>query len=108
MAKQPNMDVTKLPEWAQHRIQKLENDVKYYTEMMNGTETKSTHIWWEHIEIENHIPDNASVVFDLNTNKVRVRFLEDGLEVYVDGGIRNRIAVLPKSSNVLKIKLVED
>lgn len=101
-------DITKLPKWAQHRINKLEADVESLERKITEVETRDTDvfIWQGMMEDDIPLPRGSRIVFRVDggdrNNYFHASLIEDGsLEIY--GGASFEIS--PSSSNVIRVKI---
>lgn len=111
--------IAKLPKWAQEEIRRLESNVHYYKQKFRNIGTKvATRVFSQELDKETvFLPDEARYCFSLSPDK---KFKGDGplfrdrVEVTVqningDWVIRVQahasIQVLPRSSNLVDIKL---
>ena len=106
--REPSEDVTKLPKWAQSRIQRLERDNRYLQNMLS--EIKSDK--WTPIEVElthrisTYFPVDTRVVFRVISGEIRLKIDEKGESVEImkyGGGGMDSIIINPCSSNVIRL-----
>lgn len=97
-------DVTKLPQWAQQRIAKLESDVEYYkAQAFQAGKGAGANVVVEAGRDDEHgLPDNARIVFKFGTQRdIEVTRRGDWLEVRSS---INGLLIGPDASNVIRVQ----
>lgn len=99
--------VENLPKWAQHQIDKLEKDVRYYKRKIDemsgeGGHETNTKLW--DIDESMGLPNDARVQFAIEGGTIDVKVKRGELSLYSDRGV---LAFVPSSSNMGKVRIVE-
>jgi hypothetical protein len=96
--------IENLPKWAQRRIRKLENDVKWLEDQLATAKESGGKITWSLSETGGGLPDSATINFNIEGTIVSI-------DIGLDGNLRliahDRIAIFPDASNSLKIGVVK-
>lgn len=102
-------DLSKLPVWARHRIEKLEADVEWWKSKAVKAEAGEASIWMVH-GLDEDIPlaqAGETIRFDMAPgSRIDVRFdKQHPGELYVSasGRLGGDIVVTPQSSNVIRV-----
>ena len=93
-------DVTKLPRWAQSRIQKLERDVDYYQRKLSAGPENSDTFADAYSDARRPLGPGTIVEFRLPEGRVRIRTDEHG---YLDVNGDDRIQIEPQASNAVRV-----
>jgi hypothetical protein len=92
-------DLSKLPKWAQMRIEKLEHDVAYLRAKLSAGDEDSVVFADPHSSARRPLGD-SDVEFRLGAEKILVRVESGGL--YVNGS--RGIAIEPQAGNAVHIR----
>ena len=97
-----NEDLTKLPKWAQRRIDVLTRNVDYFEKKLNTVKCGESGIsYTENWQKEYFLPEGSKIVFRFGGQEISVyrKHHDDALMVMGNG----TIVVLPDTSNVVRI-----
>lgn len=99
-------DITKLPQWAQQQISRLESDVAYWKAKWDRADSGDTNTWiWNGMpEDDMPLPPDSRIRFQLHESRdgdVTVMVRDGKLEI--NGG--RRMKVLPMSSNLIEVEV---
>lgn len=102
-------DVTKLPKWAQQRISMLERDNQALRDERRGnwSDGGETEVLILHYPESIPLPQGSRIHFQLKEGGIQVSVRGDGDHIEVYGMAGGRLSVMPSSSNVVRIKVVD-
>lgn len=107
-------DSSKLPKWAQTKIEVLEKDVEWHrrrlAEALGGPEDSNTYIdtYTDINERKLNLPNDSRVVFRLpNGHQLEARLYHDGtyVELRSTGLMSGSLEVQPQASNSAKVRI---
>lgn len=100
-------DLTKLPQWAQRRISKLESDIEYWRERAAeslGLKFTPVQVRIAH-DLVRSLPHDCKVIFHVKSGTVEAKITEDGEMVDISmlgiGGCS--LWIRPRASNQVRI-----
>jgi hypothetical protein len=99
-------DITKLPQWAQRLISRLEQDNASLKNQLQAVSEADSPVTWRYVSEDYGIPKGATVSFKMwRRHGLDVKLADDGngIEVYASGGTSIRIK--PMYSNAVLIQL---
>lgn len=107
----PSYDVTKLPQWAQRKIVRLEDSVQYYKgKLLQGDQPGSAITAEVAYQVVRGLPDTTRITFVMpDQAEIRACLTNDGnLELMHYGRFqRSNMVVLPRAGNVLEVLSVK-
>lgn len=116
MAREPNTDITRLPKWAQDRINNAEAHVtqlkRRLAEVSNQHEGSNVAIDGHHVYPDVYLPNNSGVLFFLgadrdrwkNTVEIQVKDKNGVTSLEVRGADKG-IRIIPSSYNSVRVTL---
>lgn len=111
-----NQDITKLPKWAQARIESAERDAANFKAQLNAVSTQHTDsrvaIDGHHVYPDHFLPKGTGLIFFLGedrdrwANTLEVAFREKGGKVVLEvRGSDRGIRIIPASYNSIRLEL---
>ena len=106
MKAQATRDESKLPVWAQDRINRAERErdeaLRKLAQIFSA-EASNTQ-WEDGREPARNLPNDARIAFTVNGNRISVRVRGDVLDVNTNTG---SVAVIPRASNAFQMKVLD-
>lgn len=104
--------LSRLPVWAQQRIEALERDVNYWrSQAEEGPENSNTFVHSYTDRGENGgqpLGENTDIRFELDEGREFLVHIESGaLQIYAGGLTGGDISVRPMSSNTVRLEIVK-
>lgn len=98
-------DTSKLPKWAQQRIEKLEGDVAYWRRKVTEAVSGDTDTFIDEFPELVGLPRGSRIVFCLpDLSQIETRVQDKSLYVAARGG-GGPLEIQPEVSNVVRIKV---
>lgn len=96
-------DITKLPRWAQQKIETQQRDIEYWKNIANAGPDNSDTFIDRYISENKPLGERPTIVFLLaDGNRIQVRLDESRHFVYATS-IDHSVVVQPQSSNVVRV-----
>ena len=105
MKKTPKQDITRLPQWAQRRIAKLEADVEYHKApaFQAAQGPSGSRVFIEDHEGKRGLPDNVKVGFRIQGDRRVIEVSRDEEWVRISS-YNTGLVIEPEVSNVIRVR----
>ena len=104
-------DITKLPKWAQSRIEVAERNADYWKAQVFEMEEGDTNVFQQDYTGDpphrKPLARDTTIIFITEDSEITVGFRDDRLQVMSGYGRKTRLAIGPLSSNLIEVWGIE-
>ncbi len=101
-------EINKLPKWAQNRINKIQSDIKYYSDKADEVAgEKETNVFINRYPNPLPLPKDSDIKFQFKEGVITCKIKNGCLDIHAN--VYNvRLAILPQVTNAITIKLINN